>query len=63
MRDAVEDGAVVPLLYERRHVEEELDEAGVDAWFENVTRNLSDAQKADLKRKMSRPRALMGVSA
>jgi type I restriction enzyme, R subunit len=63
MRDAVEDGAVVPLLYEGRHVEEELDEAGVDAWFENVTRNLSDAQKADLKRKMSRPRALMGVSA
>jgi type I restriction enzyme R subunit len=63
MRDSVEDGAVVPLLYEGRHVEEELDEAGVDAWFENVTRNLSDAQKADLKRKMSRPRALMGMSA
>jgi type I restriction enzyme R subunit len=63
MRDAVEDGAVVPLLYEGRHVEEGLDEAGVDAWFENVTRNLSDAQRADFKRKMSRPRALMGVSA
>jgi len=63
MRDAVEDGAVVPLLYEGRHVEEDLDEAGVDAWFENVTRNLSDGQKADLKRKMSGRRALMGVSA
>jgi type I restriction enzyme R subunit len=63
MRDAVADGAVVLLLYEGRHVEEDLDEAGVDAWFENVTRHLSDAQKADLKRKMSSRRALMGVSA
>jgi type I restriction enzyme R subunit len=63
MKDAVEDGAVVPLLYEGRHVEEDIDEAAVDAWFDRVTRGLSDAQKGDLKRKMSRPRALMGVSA
>jgi type I restriction enzyme R subunit len=63
MRDAVQDGAVVPLLYEGRHVEEDLDEAAVDAWFERVTRGLSDAQKADLKKKMSRPRVVMGVSA
>ena len=48
-----------------RHVEEDIDEAAVDAWFDRVTRRggLSDAQKGDLKRKMSRPRALMGVSA
>lgn len=63
MRDAIEDRTVVPLLYEGRHVEEDLDEAAVDAWFERVTRGLSDAQQADLKRKMSRPRVLMGVSA
>lgn len=63
MKNAVEDGAVVPLLYEGRHVEEDIDEAAVDAWFERVTHGLSDAQKADLKRKMSGPRALMGVSA
>jgi type I restriction enzyme R subunit len=63
MRDAIEDRTVVPLLYEGRHVEEDLDEAAVDAWFERVTRGLSDAQRADLKRKMSRPRVLMGVSA
>lgn len=63
MRDAVEDGAVVPLLYEGRHVEEDLDETAVDAWFERVTRGLSDGQKADLKKKMSRPRVVMGVSA
>lgn len=63
MKDAVEDGAVVPLLYEGRHVEEDIDEAAVDAWFDRVTRGLADAQKGDLKRKMSRPRALLGVSA
>ena len=39
------------------------EQAEVDAWFERVTRGLSDAQKADLKKKMSRPRVVMGVSA
>lgn len=63
MREAVREGAVVQLLYEGRHVEEDLDELAVDAWFERVTRGLSDAQKADLKRKMSRPRVVSGVSA
>ena len=33
MKDAVEDKAVVPLLYEGRHVEEDNDEAAVDACF------------------------------
>ena len=63
MKDAVEDGAVVPLLYEGRHVEEDIDEDAVDAWFDRVTFGLTETQKADLKRKMSRPRTLMGVSA
>lgn len=63
MKDAVRDGTVVPLLYEGRHVEEDLDEAAVDAWFERVTNGLSDAQKADIKRRMSRPKVLMGISA
>lgn len=31
MKDAVADGAVVPLLYEGRHVEEDIDEDAVDA--------------------------------
>ena len=63
MKDAVADGTVVPLLYEGRHVEEGIDEDAVDAWFDRVTVGLSESQKADLKRKMSRPRTLMGVSA
>lgn len=63
MRDAVGDGAVVPLLYEGRHVEEDVDEQAIDTWFERVTRGLSSAQANDLKRKMSRPRAVAGVAA
>ena len=63
MSDAIEDGAVVPLLYEGRHVEEDIDEHAVDAWFDRVTVRLTETQKADLKRKMSRPRTIMGVSA
>jgi type I restriction enzyme R subunit len=50
---AVKDGAVVPLLYEGRHVEQEVNKKGIDTWFENITSSLSDEQKADLKRKFS----------
>jgi type I restriction enzyme R subunit len=63
MRDAVNDAAVVPLLYEGRHVEEDVDEQAIDTWFERVTRGLSAAQANDLKRKMSRPRSVAGVAA
>lgn len=50
---AVEDRAVVPLLYEGRHVYQYVDEHGIDMWFDRETARLSDAQKADLKRKFS----------
>ncbi len=54
IRAAVEDGAVVPLLYEGRLVELRPDQAAIDLWFERVTRGLSEEQKLDLKRKFSR---------
>ncbi len=54
--EAVRDKAVVPLLYEGRHVETELDQGAIDRWFERTVKGLSDAQIADLKRKMSRGR-------
>jgi len=54
MRQAVEDKAVVPLLYEGRLVELETNQAQLDRWFDRHTANLNDDQKADLKRKMSR---------
>jgi type I restriction enzyme, R subunit len=59
---AVADGAVVPLLYEGRLVEQDIDADAVDAWFERSTRDLSEAQRADLKKRMSKPSVLMGVS-
>jgi type I restriction enzyme R subunit len=54
MRQAVQDQAVVPLLYEGRLVELEPNQDQLDRWFERHTKGLSDEQKADLKRKMSR---------
>ncbi len=50
---AVEDKAVVPLLYEGRHVEQYVDSEGIDSWFERITANLSREQAADLKKKFS----------
>jgi type I restriction enzyme R subunit len=61
MRDAIADKAVVPLLYEGWEVPTDVDAPGIDHWFDVHTRNLTDAQRADLKRKMSRAREIEGV--
>ena len=45
-------------LYEGRHVEMEQDKAAVDLWFERYTADLSEKQKADLKKKYSRANTL-----
>jgi type I restriction enzyme R subunit len=55
---AVEDGTVVPLLYEGRHVEMTLNQAGIDLWFERHTQGLTQEQQADLKRKYARAEML-----
>ena len=55
---AVEDGAVVPLLYEGRHVEMVQNQAVVDLWFDRHTRDLTKEQRADLKRKYARAEML-----
>lgn len=52
MRQAVEDNAVVRLLYEGRLAKLEQNRESMQSWFERITARLSDAQKADLKRKM-----------
>ena len=51
IKQAVEDGTVVPLLYEGRHVEMTQNQMAVDLWFERHTQGLTREQKADLKRK------------
>ncbi len=53
IRRAVEDKAIVPILYEGRMVDQDVDEKAVDKWFEVVTRPLAPAQRGDLKRKFS----------
>ncbi|OGV59213.1 MAG: hypothetical protein A2X45_10805 [Lentisphaerae bacterium GWF2_50_93] len=55
---AVEDRAVVPLLYEARHVPQKVDRASIDGWFEKITAPLTKEQKADLKRKFSTERQI-----
>ncbi|MBD3377605.1 HsdR family type I site-specific deoxyribonuclease [candidate division KSB1 bacterium] len=55
---AVEDGAVVPLLYEGRHVEMTQNRRTIDLWFERHTQGLTKEQKADLKRKYARAEML-----
>lgn len=54
MRQAVEDGQVVPLLYEGRLVEHEVNKAGLDVWFDRTTASLSPEARADLKRRFAR---------
>ncbi len=56
--EAVADGAVVPLLYEGRMVEQQVSGEVIDKWFEKISGGLTDQQKADLKRKFSRLDAL-----
>ncbi len=55
---AVADGAIVPLLYEGRHVEMEQNEKAIDLWFSRHTQGLTDAQRADLKKKYARAEML-----
>jgi len=50
---AVEDKAVVPLLYEGRHIVQEVNQLSIDSWFERISKNLTEKQKIELKRKFS----------
>lgn len=58
IKQAVADKAVLPLLYEGRHVELEQNQAAIDLWFERHTSDLNKEQKADLKRKYARAKVL-----
>lgn len=53
IRDAVEDKAVVPLLYEGRHVMQDVNQKAVDRMFEAMCEGLTSEQKADLKKKFA----------
>jgi len=53
IKDGVEDKAIVPLIYEGRFVDQSVDEANIDLWFQVVTKKLNKAQVAELKVKWS----------
>ena len=59
--DAVEDKAVVPLLYEGRHNLIEVNESPLDTFFDKVSEPLTKYGKAALKRKYSAPKQLNKV--
>lgn len=62
MRKAVEDKAVTPILYEGRMSELHGDQKAIDKWFDRITKDLSDEQKADLKKKFRREEELTKTS-
>lgn len=63
IQDGVDDGAIVPLIYEGRFVEQNVDEANIDLWFEQTTKRLTEAQKLDLSKKWSSIRRLTSTDA
>ena len=62
MRKAVEDKAVTPILYEGRMSVLHGDQKAIDKWFDRITKDLTDEQKADLKRKFRREEELTKTS-
>ena len=40
IKDGVDDGAIVPLIYEGRFVEQNVDEANIDLWFKQTPSGL-----------------------
>lgn len=63
IQDGVDDKAIVPLIYEGRFVEQNVDEDNIDLWFNQVTKRLNDAQKADLRDKWSTMKRLASTNA
>jgi len=63
IRDGVDDGAIVPLIYEGRFVDQRVDEENIDLWFKQTTKRLTDSQKEDLRKKWSSIRRLTSTDA
>ena len=63
IQDGVDDGAIVPLIYEGRFVDQKVDEENIDLWFAETTRRLTEEQKEDLSRKWSSIRRLTSTDA
>lgn len=55
---AVQDKAVVPLLYEGRQVVQHVNQRPIDTFFDLVSEPLNEYQKADLKKKLAKAEPL-----
>ncbi|MCC5821658.1 MAG: HsdR family type I site-specific deoxyribonuclease [Phycisphaerales bacterium] len=53
IKQAEQDRAVLPIVYEGRHVVKDVNQAEIDDWFDKYTEGLSDEQRQDLRRKLS----------
>ncbi|MGO2117434.1 MAG: type I restriction endonuclease subunit R [Fusobacterium sp.] len=51
--DGVQDGTIVPLVYEGKFVEQKVDEENIDLWFDKTTENMVEENRIDLKKKWS----------
>ncbi|OFX29498.1 MAG: restriction endonuclease subunit R [Bacteroidetes bacterium GWA2_32_17] len=51
---AVEDKAIVPIIYEGRHALQDVNQKALDREFDSVSEPLTEYQKADLKKKFSK---------
>ncbi|OFV71147.1 type I restriction endonuclease subunit R [Acetobacterium wieringae] len=58
IKDGVDDGAIVPLLYEGRYVEQTVNRAAVDKRIAMIVRNLNEKQAEMLKAKWSQFEAI-----
>lgn len=55
---AVEDKAVLPLYYESRFVVQKVNQSNIDEYFDIISKDLSDKQKTDFKKKFASRRIL-----
>ncbi len=62
IKDGVDDNAIVPLVYEGRFVEQTVDEANIDLWFEKICKKLTPKQQDELKRKWSSLKKITSTS-
>jgi type I restriction enzyme R subunit len=62
IKDGVDDRVIVPLIYEGRFVEQNVDEENIDLWFEQTTRRLTESQKRALSIKWSSIRKLTSTN-
>lgn len=56
---AVQDKAVVPLLYEGRQVKQYVNQKSIDTFFDLVSEPLTEYQRADLKKKFAKAEPLI----